>query len=245
MVLFWDTDEGPVERRKIYADYKKKTNDPEYLAIRANAVQQRKFLQYVLGYLGVDQYIAPGWEADDAIGSFLENYASDSTNGYEPVTIISNDKDLYQLLEDQYDITILRPINNGNYERINSKNCESEFGVVSTLVPMYKAMVGDKSDNIPGIKGIGPKKALKIFKEWYGIAKFPIYDHPLIKNNKEIFQMCHKLAQINTYARIMGPVPVVKDLEKAKELLERCVIDLGEDLLTLQSQDLYGGADSP
>lgn len=189
IVLFWDNDEGPIERRKIYPDYKKKKNDPEYLALRDNAIKQRKFLQMIFAYVGIEQYVAPNWEADDAIGSYLKQNIPQNKD--TKITIISNDKDLFQLLHRYPGMEILRPINKGNFEIINNKNCEDNFGVHSSQIVRYKGLVGDKSDNIPGCKGIGPKTAIKILKneDW---AKVPSqayalsYDLALIRHNIEI-----------------------------------------------------------
>ncbi len=108
--------------------------------------------------MGFKQLIMDGYEADDIIGSMV-TYAK---NNNLKVKIVSHDKDLYQLIDD--DIVVLYdPMKK---VEINEEKCREKFGVEPHQIVDYLAIVGDASDNIPGVKGIGAKGATKLLSEF-------------------------------------------------------------------------------
>ena len=110
--------------------------------------------------------LAPGYEADDVLGT-LANRAADA--GWR-VRILSGDRDLFQLVDDQRDIAVLY-MGGGPYAKSSGPTLINEAGVVAKLGVMpnkvvdLKALTGDSSDNIPGVKGVGPKTAINLLKE--------------------------------------------------------------------------------
>ena len=110
--------------------------------------------------------LAPGYEADDVLGT-LANRAAGS--GWR-VRILSGDRDLFQLVDDQRDIAVLY-MGGGPYAKSSGPTLINEAGVVAKLGVMpnkvvdLKALTGDSSDNIPGVKGVGPKTAINLLKE--------------------------------------------------------------------------------
>ena len=110
--------------------------------------------------------LAPGYEADDVLGT-LANRAA--TSGWR-VRILSGDRDLFQLVDDQRDIAVLY-MGGGPYSKSSGPTLIDEAGVVAKLGVMpvkvvdLKALTGDSSDNIPGVKGVGPKTAINLLKE--------------------------------------------------------------------------------
>lgn len=110
--------------------------------------------------------LAPGYEADDVLGT-LANRAAGS--GWR-VRILSGDRDLFQLVDDQRDIAVLY-MGGGPYAKSSGPTLIDEAGVVAKLGVMpnkvvdLKALTGDSSDNIPGVKGVGPKTAINLLKE--------------------------------------------------------------------------------
>ena len=110
--------------------------------------------------------LAPGYEADDVLGT-LANRAA--TSGWR-VRILSGDRDLFQLVDDQRDIAVLY-MGGGPYAKSSGPTLIDEAGVVAKLGVMpdkvvdLKALTGDSSDNIPGVKGVGPKTAINLLKE--------------------------------------------------------------------------------
>ncbi|HET6616759.1 MAG TPA: DNA polymerase I [Gemmatimonadota bacterium] len=106
----------------------------------------------------------PGQEADDVIGS-LARKAADA--GLE-VTIVSGDKDFYQLVDDH--IRLLNPGRGGpggvDEEVVDLTNAREKFGVPPGQVTDVLGFMGDSSDNVPGVAGIGPKSAQKLVEDW-------------------------------------------------------------------------------
>ena len=113
----------------------------------------------LLDCMGIKYYEIDNYEADDIIGTFAEYCNKDS----EYVgTIISSDKDLLQLISSDVDIKLLK---SKDYIRYNEKTFFEDYGIEPKKVVDLKALMGDSSDNIPGVKGIGEKTALKLLTE--------------------------------------------------------------------------------
>jgi DNA polymerase-1 len=110
--------------------------------------------------------MAPGYEADDVLGT-LANRAADA--GWR-VRILSGDRDLFQLVDDGRDISVLY-MGGGPYAKssgpleIKREGVIAKLGVTPEEVVDLKALTGDSSDNIPGVKGVGPKTAISLLKE--------------------------------------------------------------------------------
>ena len=145
--------------------------DPNYKAHRDVApevfFQDLDQLQGILRqFLQLPLCLAPGFEADDVLGT-LANRAAES--GWR-VRILSGDRDLFQLVDDQRDIAVMY-MGGGPYARSSGPTLIDEAGVVAKLGVMpnkvvdLKALTGDSSDNIPGVKGVGPKTAINLLKE--------------------------------------------------------------------------------
>tara|TARA_Y100001968_G_scaffold150387_1_gene137580 strand:+ start:2857 stop:5841 length:2985 start_codon:yes stop_codon:yes gene_type:complete len=106
------------------------------------------------------------YEADDVLGT-LANQAS--KNGWK-VRILTGDRDLFQLVDDSDDIAVLY-MGGGPYAKsssplfINESGVNEKLGVEPKKVVDLKALTGDSSDNIPGVKGVGPKTAINLIKE--------------------------------------------------------------------------------
>jgi 5'-3' exonuclease len=113
----------------------------------------------LLDCMGIKYYEIDNYEADDIIGTFAEYCNKDS----EYIgTIISSDKDLLQLISSDVDIKLLK---SKDYIRYNEKTFFEDYGIEPKKVVDLKALMGDSSDNIPGVKGIGEKTALKLLTE--------------------------------------------------------------------------------
>jgi len=145
--------------------------DPNYKAHRDVApevfFQDLEQLQQILrDQLHLPLCLAPGYEADDVLGT-LANRAADQ--GWS-VRILSGDRDLFQLVDDQRDIAVLY-MGGGPYAKNSGPTLIDESGVLGKLGVMpnkvvdLKALTGDSSDNIPGVRGVGPKTAISLLKE--------------------------------------------------------------------------------
>jgi DNA polymerase-1 len=162
LVVAFDTAE-PTFRHEADAAYKAHRDvAPEhFFADLAN-------LQQILAEsLDIPLAIAPGYEADDVLGTL----ANRAANAGWRVRILSGDRDLFQLVDDERDIAVLY-MGGGPYAKnsgpleIRHDGVIAKLGVTPDEVVDLKALTGDSSDNIPGVKGVGPKTAINLLKEF-------------------------------------------------------------------------------
>ncbi len=148
-------DKGKTFRHEKYDVYKDgRVETPNELKI------QFPIAKKLLTAMGIKYYEIDNYEADDIIGTFSEYCNKDSDY---VGTIISSDKDLLQLISDDVDIKLLKQ---KDYIRYNKDSFEQEYGIKPINVIDLKALMGDASDNIPGVKGVGEKTALKLLHEY-------------------------------------------------------------------------------
>ena len=120
--------------------------------------------------LDIPLAMAPGFEADDVLGT-LANRGADQ--GWR-IRILSGDRDLFQLVDDERDIAVLY-MGGGPYAKnsgpteIRREGVIAKLGVTPEEVVDLKALTGDSSDNIPGVKGVGPKTAINLLKEFSNV----------------------------------------------------------------------------
>ena len=114
----------------------------------------------LLTNMGITYYEIDNYEADDIIGTFA-SFCEE--NPMFTGTIISSDKDLLQLISDTVNIKLLK---SKDYIRYDISSFKSEWGIDPINIIDLKALMGDSSDNIPGVKGIGEKTALKLLQEY-------------------------------------------------------------------------------
>jgi 5'-3' exonuclease len=149
-------DSPPYERSKLLAGYKKNREAAPPLALEQFArVKDR------LRADGLLLWESPGFEADDVIAWATHEAFSIPAN----VTIASSDKDLMCLVTDDPVAWVaqLQPFDNKRYDRTA---VVEKFGVAPEQMPDFLALVGDSSDNIPGVKGIGPVNAAKLLMQY-------------------------------------------------------------------------------
>ncbi len=143
---------GPTFRHEIYADYK--ANRPPMAEDLASQIEP---LKETIEALGLPLLTIEGVEADDVIGTLAH---AERERGGE-VVISTGDKDLAQLVDDR--VTL---INTMNQERLDTAGVEEKFGIPPERIVDYLALVGDSSDNIPGVPKCGPKTAVKWLQQY-------------------------------------------------------------------------------
>ena len=119
-------------------------------------------IEAILKALGIPVLEHAGWEADDIIASLAHEATKDGIH----TVMFTGDKDLLQLITD--DVSALRPARKGEsfYRPMGKTEVKEEFGVSVEQIIDYLALIGDSSDNIPGVRGIGPKGAAKLLEEY-------------------------------------------------------------------------------
>jgi len=161
LVIAFDTAE-PTFRHEADEAYKAHRDvAPEHF------FQDLRNLQGILASsLDLPLCMAPGYEADDVLGTL----ANRAANGGWQVLILTGDRDLFQLVDDQRQIAVLY-MGGGPYAKnsgpteIREEGVLAKLGVRPTEVVNLKALTGDSSDNIPGVKGVGPKTAISLLQE--------------------------------------------------------------------------------
>lgn len=149
------------EKYETYKDGRAKTPDELKL--------QMPVARDILNAMGIKYFELEPYEADDIIGTFAKKCEEDPSFN---ATIVSSDKDLLQLLSDEVDIKLLK---SKDYVRYNPKTFKEDWGFEPIHIIDYKALAGDSSDNIPGVKGIGDKTAINLLKTYESIED--IYEH--------------------------------------------------------------------
>ncbi|MEA5447488.1 DNA polymerase I [Leptolyngbya sp. CCNP1308] len=126
-------------------------------------------LNELLTDFGLNIYVAPGFEADDVIGTLATKALAEGFC----VKILSGDQDLFQLIDPDECITVLHLGNafakgakNGLAQEFKIEEVKAKLDIYPHQVVDYKALCGDSSDNIPGVKGIGAKTAAKLLAEY-------------------------------------------------------------------------------
>ena len=148
-------DKGKTFRHEEYEGYKDgRVETPDELK------KQFPKAKELLTAMGIKYYEIDGYEADDIIGTFAK-FCDDDKDFIG--TIVSSDKDLLQLISSDVDIKLLKQ---KDYIRYNEKTFEKDYGIKPINVIDLKALMGDPSDNIPGVKGVGEKTALKLLHEY-------------------------------------------------------------------------------
>lgn len=163
-----DTKEGSF-RKEIYADYKAHRSEPP-----DELKPQFPIVDELIKVLGLPEIKAPGYEADDIIGSVATQWK----NEFEEILIASGDKDLMQFVDGP--IKMLDTMKDKIYSREDVKD---KMGVYPEQIMDYLSLIGDSSDNIPGVDGIGPKGAQNLIEE-FGTLDDIIANVDLIKNKR-------------------------------------------------------------
>lgn len=156
-----DVEESPVVYVVFDAGRKNFRHDlyPEYKANRAacpeDLVPQMPYFPKIAEALGFHVLQKEGYEADDVIATIIKKYEAIKTPG---LTIVSADKDLTQLVNDS--VTMWDPMRDRLF---NEEEVLKHFGVKPSQMRDYLSIVGDTSDNVPGVKGVGPKTVAQLF----------------------------------------------------------------------------------
>ena len=201
---------APTFRHQMYADYKG-TRKPMPSELR----EQVPMLKEVLRAMDIELVEKAGYEADDILGTFAERCEKE---GME-VTVVSGDRDILQLASDRIMIRMPKTVRGKTtIENYHAKEVLERYQVEPKQIIELKALMGDTSDNIPGIPGVGEKTATKLIVEYGSIENAYVHVEEIrpnkakesLKNNYDLAVMSKKLATIDTQA------PVECDLEHAK-----------------------------
>ncbi|MEE3468053.1 MAG: DNA polymerase I [Eubacterium sp.] len=174
-VLVAFDEKAPTFRHEMYAEYKgTRKGMPDELA------EQMPVLKDVLKSMQIAIYSQAGIEADDILGTM----ATEGKKAGLTVTVVSGDRDLLQLVED--DIRILQPKTKGGKTEVLDYDKSAvirDFHVTPSQIVDLKGLMGDSSDNIPGVPGVGEKTAIKLL-DVYGTVEEVLKHADEIENTR-------------------------------------------------------------
>ncbi|MEM2983340.1 MAG: 5'-3' exonuclease H3TH domain-containing protein, partial [Candidatus Bathyarchaeia archaeon] len=151
MAICFDA-KGPTFRHEMYDQYK--ANRPE---MPEDLAPQIPYIKAIVDGFRIPVFEKEGYEADDLIGTIVRNLNREEIE----VVIVSGDKDLFQLIDER--VTALDTMKNRS---LDSRGIEELYGVKPNQMTDIMALMGDSIDNIPGVPGIGEKKAAKLIREF-------------------------------------------------------------------------------
>jgi len=154
---------------------------------------------------GIPFYEADGYEADDVIGTIVKEVKSQKSKVkslyIEQIIIVTGDRDILQLVEDDRVLCYMPTKGLSEGKIYGEKDVVERLGVLPQLIPDYKALAGDPSDNYPGVPGIGPKTAIKLLSQ-YKTLQGLLQTTEFTEEQKQSARLSHELATIRTDAPI-------------------------------------------
>jgi DNA polymerase I len=217
-------DQGVTHRDELFDGYKAtREKMPDALDIQITRIRE------VVQAFNVPILEVEGYEADDVLGTVARQAAGEGV----PVLIVTGDQDILQLVDDNTQVQL--PDNRaGSEQKVYDREAViDKLGVRPDQIVDYKALVGDSSDNIPGVRGIGAKTAVKLL-EAYGTLE-GVYEHvdeqtKGLRTKLEEGRADAFLSQ--TLARIVLDAPLTLDLEAcvAEEYDPEAVLALFQEL---------------
>ena len=150
IALVWDS-KGRTERHELYNNYKEGRQAPP-----SDLFEQKELIVKFADLIGITQIQMQGVEADDLISSLVQDYKEKYT-----VVIVTSDKDLYQLLDNNVFV-----YDSFKDQITNTSELQQKMEFPVNKLPFYFSILGDTSDNIPGVKGIGKTGATEFVKQF-------------------------------------------------------------------------------
>jgi len=204
---------APTFRKELFVGYQAKR--PK---MSDDLVPQIKFVHDILREAKVEIFEVDGYEADDLIGTISVQAVEGKLDGGVEVFIVSGDRDLLQLVNDR--VKVIAPITGlTNMVIFDEASVLQKYKIKPSQMVDYKALVGDPSDNYPGVAGIGPKTASELINQYGNLEN-------IYKNLEEIKEknpnLALKLAQdaesaglAQKLAGVVLNAPITLDIEKS------------------------------
>jgi 5'-3' exonuclease len=165
LVACWDDDWRPAFRVAALPSYKAHRLAPDGgEETPAELGPQVPVLVDVLAAAGIDRVGAPGYEADDVIGTL-------ATRARGPVDVVTGDRDLFQLVDDERQIRVLYTARGiADIERVDEGAVSARYGIPGRAYADFAVLRGDPSDGLPGVAGVGEKTAAALVREFGDLA---------------------------------------------------------------------------
>ncbi|GLO66350.1 5'-3' exonuclease [Oceanobacillus sp. E9] len=205
VICCWDMG-SKTFRTELYAGYKANRDEPP-----KELIPQFDLVKEVVEAFNMPNVGLENFEADDCIGTLAHAYSMENE-----VTVLTGDQDLLQLVKENIRVAIMRK-GQGNYEVFDQGNFYEKKGLSPKQIIDLKGLMGDSSDNYPGVKGIGEKTAIKLLQEYEtvddllnNIENLPKGVQTKINANLEMLHLSRSLAEIKC------DVPISCSLDTSK-----------------------------
>ncbi len=223
LAICFDTPK-PTFRKKIYKEYqiqRPKMDD--------ELGQQFPIVKNLLDKAGIFHEEKEGIEADDIIGTIVQNVKE---NKEMKILILTGDKDIMQLIDENV-FTVTPQIGFSKIKIYDRGEVVDKFGIQPEQIADFKALVGDPSDNYPGVKGIGPKTAAELLQQFQTIDNIlkhieKVADErikKILKVNKKQIALSKKLSRIVTDAKVRFKLDQTK-FDGFKSDFRKALLDL-------------------
>ena len=203
---------GKTFRHDMYSEYK--ANRPP---MPEDLVQQIEPIHKIISLMGIKLIMIPGVEADDVIGTLAEQARQKKLNA----VISTGDKDMTQLVCENVSV-----VNTMSGELLDESGVLKKFGVGPELITDYLALIGDKSDNVPGVDKVGPKTAVKWLNEYSDIEGVKENSESIggkvgenLRSSIEMLDLAHELVKIKTDVELELGIEDLARLEPDTEKL--------------------------
>lgn len=205
LAVCWDMG-SKTFRSELYDGYKANRSEAPL-----ELLPQFDIVKEVVASFDIPNIGLAGFEADDCIGTI-----ADQTKTAAEVTILTGDRDILQLLDEHVSVALLQK-GYGNYQVHTPNSFYEEKGIQPKQMVDLKALMGDTSDNYPGVKGIGEKTALKLLQEYEHIEGILTNIDQLTKSNKTKIERDLEMLHLSRrLAAIKCDVPVSCELETTR-----------------------------
>ncbi len=196
----------PTFREEQYKEYKAH-RPPTATELVSQIITSRE----VFGWFGIKTFEIPTFEADDIIGTLAERFKNEKNL---QVLILSGDNDVLQLVDGEKVAAEMLKTGITDTKTFGPKEVLEKYGLPPEKLADYKGLIGDTSDNIPGVKGIGPKTAATLLKDFGTVEE--IFESLAIVSNKTVAKKLEGQKEIALMSKHLAtirrdsPVPVSK-----------------------------------
>lgn len=219
VICCWDMG-SKTYRTELYPAYKGNRGEPP-----VELIPQFDLAKDAVAALNIPNIGVINFEADDCIGTIIEKHHENME-----ISVLTGDRDLLQLLKPNINIVLLQK-GIGNYKSYSMESFIEEMGVHPKMLIDIKALMGDTSDNYPGVKGIGEKTAYKLIAQYESIemllnnlAELTKGQRTKIEADLDMLHLSRKLAEINCTAPIeyvLEESVLNIEYDKAEKMMEQ------------------------
>lgn len=193
LIIAWDS-KGKTFRNELYTEYKATRSAPP-----SDLFVQKEYIQKILTAMNICQLAQVGYEADDVIASIVHQFKND-----HQVVLVCPDKDMYQLMDNN--LLVFDPFKNKLFDQ---DEYEKEIGFITKKIPFFYAILGDASDNIPGVKGIGKKGAQDLVSQFDSLDDLYAHlDNITKERTRTLLQEQEANARLSLQLFLLKPFPL-------------------------------------